>query len=289
MSTTSESHTSTDRRHDGGPGGAGLVTAEAVELQIPTASVGLRGLALAVDLALLAVVLLAVFLGVSAVLTPAVDSIEAGTAAMWVVVVVVLSMVIVFPTAMEALTGGRSAGKALARLRVVTVEAGPVGWRHAAIRATAATFEVLATAGLVAMLVALTSPRGQRLGDMVAGTLVVREAVSRTDIRPVLFTPVAGTEELAGSLDASDLDDADYQVIRTTLLRTGLAPERHAQLCGTVARHLWPRVSRLPVPTTVPAPAVLTALAVAFQRQHAPSGQQRATDWIWDHAEQSAR
>lgn len=258
----------------------GLVTAEAVELEIPTASVGLRALAAVVDLVVLVVLAIGVLVGTTAVLER-VAADGAAEQAMWVVVVATVATVIVVPTVIEATTTGRSLGKLIARLRVVTVEAGPVSWGHAAIRATAGALELLGTGGLLAMLVALVSPRGQRLGDMVAGTLVVREAVSRTDIRPVRFTPVAGTADLAAALDTSALDDHDYQVVRTTLLRTGLAPERHAQLCAVVVRELWPRVSGLPLPMSIPAPAVLTAVAAAYQDQRAPADAGRATDWVW--------
>lgn len=278
---------------DGGPGGrrvgeagmgasgTGLVTAEAVELEIPTASVGLRGLAIMVDVIVLGIVGIAMFFGLSLVLSSVVTDEASAEAAIWVVIVTVVSMAIVVPTVIEATTRGRSAGKVIAKLRVVTVEAGPVGWSHAAIRATAGAFELLGTGGLLALLVALLSPRGQRLGDMVAGTLVVREAVSRTDIRPVRFTPVHGTADLVAALDVADLDDADYQVMRSTLLRDGLDPARHAQLCGMVVRQLWPRASRLPLPTSIPAPAVLTAMAAAYQDQHAPADGAWATDWVW--------
>ncbi len=260
----------------------GLVTAEAVELEIPTASVGLRGLAALIDVVVLGVLTVVVFLATSALLTTLVGA-EDGQQAVAVVAVVTLSTLVVVPTVVEATTRGRSLGKLVARLRVVTVEAGPVTWRQAAVRAAAGAFEIYATFGLVALLVALVSARGQRLGDMVAGTVVVREAVSRADIRPVRFRAVPGTEDLAAGLDTTALADPDYQVIRTTLLRTGLEPERHARVCAVVVRRVWSRVSGLPLPTTIPAPAVLTAIAAAYQDQHAPTEAGRATDWVWSH------
>lgn len=263
-------------RRDGA--GAGLVTPEAVELDIATASVGLRGLAYIIDLVVLGVAIVVVLLvGLSALSATGVAD-----PVVWIIVLSIAAMWIVVPMVVEAVTTGRSLGKRIAKLRVVTVEAGPIGWRHAAIRATVGLFELIATSGVIGFFVALATPRGQRLGDLVAGTLVVREAVSRGDVSPVRFRPVQGTEWLAAMIDASDLDEADYQVIRATLLRTGLPAERHAALCATVTTSLWPRVGPSPLPTSVHPQAVLTAIAAAYQDRFERSSQD-AADWIWDH------
>lgn len=255
----------------------GLVTPEAVELEIPTASVGLRGLAYVVDLVVLGIAMVAVVWAGLSVLGAASDA----EAVAWIIVLAVSALMIVLPMVVEATSGGRSVGKVIAKLRVVTVEAAPIGWRHAAIRATVGLFELLLTAGVIGFFVALASPRGQRLGDMVAGTLVVRESLSHGDISPVRFRPVPGTEAFAARLDVSDLDDGDYQVVRATLLREGLAPERHAALCATVVTTLWPRVGVGPLPTAMSPVAVLTAVAAAYQDLHAPPGDTRAADWVW--------
>lgn len=273
-----------DRAVGGGPSRSarGLVTAEAVELEIPTASVGLRGLAYLVDLVVLGIVIIGMlWAGTALVAAVFANDVTSADAAMWVLVTLVGALLILVPAGIEWLTRGRSLGKVIAKLRVVTVEAGPTSWRHALVRAAVGVFELILTGGLVAFLVALVSPRGQRLGDMVGGTLVVREAVTKADISPVRFTAPRSTTGLAARLDVTALDDRDYRVIRSTLLRTGLAPDRRAHLCGVVVRSLWPRITDLPLPTAVPAPDVLTAIAAAYQDQHAPAGSTRATDWVW--------
>ncbi|MBY5164523.1 RDD family protein [Salsipaludibacter albus] len=262
----------------------GLVTGEAVELEIPTATVGLRGLAYLVDLVVLAILVIAVIWGGFAlVATVFSNDVGAADAGAWVVITLVGAMLIVVPAGIEWLTHGRSLGKVVAKLRVVTVSAAPISLRHALVRATVGVFELILTGGIVAFLAALASPRGQRLGDLVAGTLVVRESVTRADISPVRFTPPSGTASLAARLDVTALDDGDYRVIRSTVLRSGLDPERHAHLCGVVVRSVWPRISDLPLPTAMPAPDVLTAIAAAYQDQHAPADGSRATDWVWSH------
>jgi uncharacterized RDD family membrane protein YckC len=96
-----------------------------------------------------------------------------------------------YPTAMETLWRGRSLGKAALGLRVVTIEGAPVRFRHAAIRATLGVVDFLLTAGGAAVISVLLTPRSQRLGDLVAGTVVLRE---RTGLRPPVAVefPVPG-------------------------------------------------------------------------------------------------
>ncbi len=255
-----------------------LVTAEAVELEIPTASVGLRMLALMLDLVVLAVAVgLVAWLAFQAV--QAIGEVEA-------VAVVAFTIVAATPFivtwVMEGVTRGSSFGKAVTGVKVVTIEGGPIGWKHAGIRAAMATFEIWLTFGFVALVTAMVSARGQRLGDMTAGTLVVRRASQSIRVQPTRFVADPAVQPLVTTLDVARLDHADYQVMRSALLRADLAPGVHAQLCGEVVRSLWPRITSAPLPTEFPAPMVLTGIAAAFQDQHGglrPGA--HPNDWVW--------
>ncbi|HKJ55761.1 MAG TPA: RDD family protein [Nitriliruptoraceae bacterium] len=258
--------------------GRRLVTAEAVELEIPTASVGLRMLALLLDLFVLALAV-GVVGWVAFQLVEVVDDAEA-------IVVVAITVVAATPFlvtwAMEGVTRGSSLGKGVTGLKVVTVEGAPIGWKHAGIRAAMATFEIWATFGFVAFMTAMVSARGQRLGDMTAGTLVVRRANQSIRVAPVRFVADPAVAPLVATLDLSGLDDADYHSMRSALLRQGLDPTVHAHLCGEVVRSLWPRISSGPLPTNVPAPMVLNGMAAAFQDQHTGLGSQvEPTAAVW--------
>ena len=255
-----------------------LVTAEAVELEIPTASVGLRMLALVIDL----VVVAASMALVGWIAFQLVSLVPDTEAVVVVAFTVVLAMPLVTTWLMEGITNGQSLGKAITGLQVVTVEGGPIGWKHAGIRAAFASFEIWLTLGFVAMVTAMVSSRGQRLGDMAAGTLVVRRARRGVVVTPVRFTAPPAARHIAATLDVSGLDHGDYQVVRSALLRRGLAPAVHAQLCAEVVRSVWPRITAAPLPTDLPAPDVLTAIAAAFQDQHAgPGDGMRPREWVW--------
>ncbi len=76
----------------------------------------------------------------------------------------------------EASTRGRTPGKRLFGLRVLHEDGIPVGWRGATIRNLVRLVDLLPPpAALVGVVSMLASARGQRLGDMAAGTVVVRE------------------------------------------------------------------------------------------------------------------
>ena len=83
---------------------------------------------------------------------------------------------------MEAAVGA-SLGKLLVGIRVVTVEGRRPSWRPAVVRTAMRIVDALPLFYLIGWIVALRSPTRQRLGDRVAGTLVVMaSAVLKADV-----------------------------------------------------------------------------------------------------------
>lgn len=80
-----------------------------------------------------------------------------------------------YPIACEALSRGRSLGKLALGLRVVADDGGPVRFRQALVRGLAGAIECWILFGLPALITSMLSERGKRLGDIFAGTFVVRE------------------------------------------------------------------------------------------------------------------
>jgi uncharacterized RDD family membrane protein YckC len=75
----------------------------------------------------------------------------------------------------ELVSQGRSPGKRALGLCVVRADGGIIGVRHVAIRNLARIIDGLPGSYGLALIAALVSPRTQRLGDLLAGTIVVRE------------------------------------------------------------------------------------------------------------------
>lgn len=242
----------------------GYVTPDAVALDLEVATIGSRGIAYLLDLALFAVV----FLLLSVVQFALGDGgwFDSG---LGVAVALVLAFLWQFgyPIGFETLWRGRTLGKAAMGLRVVTVEGAPVGVRHATIRAVTAPVEVLLTTGLIASIASFTSPRAQRLGDLAAGTLVVRERGIAPEPTAMTFAPPPGAATYVAQVDVSALGPREYALVRDTLRRQGALPaEAGWQLSLEVAAAIAPLVRPLPPAGTAPA-AFLQAVAAAVQQR----------------------
>jgi len=230
-------------------GAVRLATGEAVEFDIRVARLGSRVPALLLDLVvqvILAVVLL-LGLGLGLALVPGirVDGALLGA----VVTVSLIAALIGYPVALETLTGGRTLGKLALGLRVVRDDGGPIGFRAALTRALVRV--ALELPGLVPPLTWLPSlwtmladPRGRRVGDLAAGTMVIHErAPDPWGAVPGMPPPLAGW---AATLDLTGLDDGLALAVRHYLARNrrlrepvrtalGLSLAREVGACTTPA------------------------------------------------------
>jgi uncharacterized RDD family membrane protein YckC len=271
---------------------AGIVTPEAVRLEFQQAGLASRMLAFVIDLAVQYALLIALFVGASALAS---SGVEPGGVVAALVYVGVFLVLFGYPAGMETLWRGRTLGKAALGLRVVTVEGAPIRFRHAAIRAILALVDLYVTSGAVGVVSVLVTRRSQRLGDLVAGTIVLRERTARAAARtltPVRFAPPPGLEPYAATLSVVPLDHEDYGTIRSFLLRApSLTPAARADLAAQLALPLAARLHTTP-PPGVPPEAFLVCVAAAFQRRMDRTSQ-RATaqpfESVWSLTERLRR
>lgn len=240
----------------------GVVTPEAVLLELDTAGVGTRAAAAVVDLLLQATVLASVIVLLAVVFE------ASETAAFVLIAVTVFAAFVAYPWLCEWLLRGRTVGKMAMGLRVVTVEGAPIGFSHAAIRAMLGLVDFWAPpGGALAMLLVLGTRRNQRFGDLVAGTLVLAERrTSETTTRAVWFTVPAGWDDYVTKLDTGRVTPEQYRLLRAYVLRTPtLQPgARHAlaeTLCGGLAG------CGLPLPAGVAPDVWVLVVACAHQRR----------------------
>lgn len=251
-----------------------LVTPEAVVLDLPAASVPTRMLAALLDVALQALVLLVGLLGGSAVAG------RAGADAVEVLTVVggsllVFAVQLVYPTFCEWRFGA-TVGHAALGLRVVTVDGGPPSLRQAGTRTAVGILELEGTLGLLALVTAIVNPRGRRLGDLAAGTLVVRRRTGeRAEVlRPTVPATLRGWVE---GLDPSGLGQQERAALRRYLTRRdALPPAAREGLAADLAARLVPRAGGT-APPGVSADDVVVALAAVAGggRGAAPPGPAR--------------
>ncbi|HZQ57123.1 MAG TPA: RDD family protein [Acidimicrobiales bacterium] len=244
----------------------GIVTPEAVVLSFETAGVGSRIVAELIDLSVQFVAGVLV-VGGAALL----GATHLGLAGVYVGLFLVAFG---YPVAMETLWRGRTLGKAAMGLRVVTVEGAPVRFRHALIRGALGLVDFWATSGAAAVLCVLATKRNQRLGDLAAGTLVLRERASRQSLSALTFWVPPGWEGYAATLDVSAVTTADYQAVRSFLVRAPtLDPWTRERLAREIANAVLPRLHHQP-PPGVPAEVFLACVAALYQarQRRAPTG-----------------
>ena len=232
-----------------------LVTPEAILVDLSTATIGSRCLAKALDL-LIEIVAAALLLAIPTVLGLG--------GAVLVVTASIVSFLILFayPAVWEARWRGRTPGKAALGLRVVSDEGGPIGPRHAIIRAVLGPVDVIG--GAASMLL---SSRDRRLGDLVAGTLVLRDRSEAVAGPPFWFSAPPGWEGFTESLGTLDITSTEQAVIRSFLLRWAeFSPPARLDLAAWLARPLVNRLGHQ-VPAAMPPDLYLLCLTVARQNQ----------------------
>ncbi|HWS59137.1 MAG TPA: RDD family protein [Actinotalea sp.] len=190
---------------------------------------------------------------------------EAAGSALLVVLLVTITVVI--PTAEETLTRGRSLGKAALGLRVVRDDGGPVRFRHAVVRALVGVFEIWLTFGSVALITSLLHPRGKRLGDILAGTYAVRVRGGQRPLPPLVMPA-----ELAGwarSADIRRLPDGLALSVRQFLGRVdGLHLASRVRLGLELAAEVEPYVAPGPPAGTHPERFLAAVLAERRDREY---------------------
>ncbi|MEV4976711.1 RDD family protein [Streptomyces scopuliridis] len=236
-----------------------LVTGDAVVLGLRPARLPSRVLAVAIDLVVVWTTYLLVSVGI-ALSTGALDE----AAVMALSIAAFLLVLVGGPIAVETLSHGRSLGKLACGLRVVRDDGGPVRFRHALVRGAIGAVEILLSFGVIACLASLVSARGRRIGDVFAGTLVVRERVPVT--HPAMVPPPPPW--LAGrfaELDLSAVPDELWLAIRQYLTRMG---QLDAGVSWSMAERLAGELAArtgAPAPQGIPSGAYLAA--VVHERQ----------------------
>ncbi|MGW3667561.1 RDD family protein [Streptomyces sp. NPDC005141] len=240
-----------------------LVTGEAVALELRPAKLPSRALAVLLDLAVAVVVYIVVTIGLVAS-TAALD--EAAQIA--VSIASFLLVLVGGPIAVETLSHGRSLGKLACGLRVVRDDGGPIRFRHALVRGAVGVVEILMTFGIVACIASLVSERGRRLGDVFAGTLVVRERIP-VGRMPYVPPPPPWLAGRFAELDLSAVPDGLWLAIRQYLTRMQqLDPQVGGAMAERLAVDLAARTG-VPAPQGVPAGAYLAAVVQERQTREA--------------------
>jgi uncharacterized RDD family membrane protein YckC len=237
-----------------------VVTGDAVVLDVQIAQLPVRALSAMIDVT---VVFIAYIIGVVLWATTLTQFDTALSAA--VLVIFTVLALVGYPLAFETSTRGRSLGKMALGLRVVSEDGGPERFRQALFRALAGVIEIWMFAGGPAVICSLLSPKGKRLGDVFAGTVVISERAPRLTPPPSMPPQLAWW---AASLQLSGLGADQAELARQFLSRASQLDARvRDHMAYRITSEVVAQISPPPPPGTPPPLVLAAVLAERHQRE----------------------
>jgi uncharacterized RDD family membrane protein YckC len=147
-----------------------------------------------------------------------------GRSGMGLYLILMFALLWLYPVLFEVLNDGQTPGKKLMRLRVINANGTPVTWIAAIVRNLMRTVDMLPFGYAFGLMSCLIDPRCRRIGDIVAGTLVVHADIaagpSAAPQVPAVHPPLALT--LAERAAVVEFGERAAQ----------LTPERQQELAG---------------------------------------------------------
>jgi uncharacterized RDD family membrane protein YckC len=201
-----------------------------VPLHFALASIGNRFLACALDHTIQGLVLAVI--GIAGLIIANVTSFEntIESAPKWVYAILIVVVFLIFSSYFaffEWLWSGQTPGKRWLKLRVIREDGRPITFWEACVRNLLRTFDMMPapfySIGLISVFV---NSRDQRVGDMVAGTVVVREREAEAPPFAQVFASPVSDPALRRSFKPVDfnanlnsLTESEIQVVETFLRR----------------------------------------------------------------------
>ncbi len=219
-----------------------IATPEGVEVEMVLAGLGSRFLARLLDTLIQAVCIIAL-----AIIAGVASTAIGGYAAAFGVVGFFL-VLWAYDVVFETLASGRTPGKQAAGIRVVGMRGEPVSFRASAVRNIVRVFELVFFLYLPAVVSILLTRHDQRLGDLAAGTVVVREKFGG-HAPPTLTTFAAITVQpaMVATWDVSAITAREVQTVRRFLDRRLELPWHvRGYLAHELVQRLAPKVTGLP-------------------------------------------
>lgn len=202
-----------------------IVTPEQVEITYELAGAGARFVAALVDHLLQLTIVVALVLGLVGLASlgswAALDWQNPGIWLIAILLILVFAVIWGYFIYFETVWNGQTPGKRMAGIRVICDGGFPINFRTAAIRNLLRLLDWLPSAYGVGLISILASRDYKRVGDLAAGTIVVKETRGPADDRFTerLLNPVLAPPAQPPRYNVHALSRADYQAVRHFLDR----------------------------------------------------------------------
>jgi uncharacterized RDD family membrane protein YckC len=263
-----------------------IETPEQVDLRFPIAGIGSRFLALLTDSFIQGVALFLMVIAFALIFSSAKKlpggTAPSDTAAKWFIAGIFLFYFLLYWgyfSLFEAFWNGQTPGKRLLKIRVIKDSGRQITLFEALARNLIRVVDALPSFYLIGVITMLCNREQKRLGDLVAGTIVVHE---RSDEQPLMshnsrtFTsalypqPLEMAQPVGVVLPADGvarLDAGDLNVIDTFFSRAlDLDLDKRAEIAGRIADRMSAKM-QVPLPVDVAPERVLESIAHAMRAQ----------------------
>jgi len=227
-------------------------TPEQTLLEYPIAGLGSRFIAILADTAIQ--IVLAIFVLIVASIVGIGLAAFGGLGPQWVFAIVVIALFLLnsgYFALFETFWNGQTPGKRYMQLRVIKDDGRPIGAYEAIVRNTLRLIDMLPSMYGVGLISIFLSRQSKRLGDFVAGTVVVHEKTLE-GVRPYAETTI---DESLPPIDVSQVTIEEIRLIETFLnRRDSLEPVVRTSMATQIASRLadkmqvkiygWPRTER---------------------------------------------
>lgn len=257
-----------------------LRTPESVELEFPLAGIGSRAYALLVDytlitIAMVAVMLVGLLFSFQTLAYASQDTFGfTPSLAKWILPIVLLGLFAIFVgyfVFFETLWQGQTPGKRMAQIRVIREDGRPIGLPQATLRALLRMFDDILV-GLVGFLFIVQGRQEKRLGDWVAGTVVIQELRLRKDKDTIIIPDEPKANQVADvMLETANFNlvtPDDFAVIREYLnRRSRFSVKAWETVSLRLAQQLKARLDLEALPFDMTANLFLEGVYLAYLRQ----------------------
>ncbi len=197
-----------------------ITTSQNIDIDYEVAGLGERILARLIDLAIL---VLLFFMGL---IFGSITGIFSGPGSDTIigVLAIIFSVIMIFyDLVFEIFMNGQSIGKRIMKIKVISLDGSQPSVGQYLLRWLFRIVDFLIIEpGLVALIAAAVSEKPQRIGDMVAGTMLIR-TVPRTQMNSIVFMPAYDGYQPIFK-DAGSLTDRDIELIHEVInnyMKTG--------------------------------------------------------------------
>lgn len=249
-------------------------TPESVEIEFTLAGIGNRAYALIIDyivLGLILIVVLTIWAFLSFLVLDLFSNVgfSLNNLPLWLIAIqflIFFTIYVGYFVFFETLWQGQTPGKRFVKIRVLCDDGRTVRIQQSTLRALLRPVDDLLSIGVFFIML---GKREKRLGDWVAGTIVIQEETANK-AHDFALSEEAQTlaDRLLIEADISRLRPEDFAVIREYLRRQqDMIPQARRELCRNIAERVKEIISLEEIPEEMTANIFLEAVYLAYQQQ----------------------